>query len=110
MFGRRLPAAVRPALARGERVLAWAATWDSSAIVVTTLGLWLPGRGERLGWHQIHKATWAAGRLTIVPSTFVAAGKGYSVLADDAPVELSLADPGDVPAIVRERVTKSVFS
>ena len=36
------------------------------AVVVTTRGLFLPGR-ERLGWHQIHKASWANPKLTVVP-------------------------------------------
>jgi hypothetical protein len=117
LFRRGLPPAARPALVRGERVLAWSSTSGASTsdtpsgtVVVTNVGVWLPGRTERLGWHQIHKATWSGGRLTIVPSTFVSAGKDYAVLADDAAVDVSLADPGDVPAIVRERVTKSVFS
>ena len=53
----------------------WTATSGSSpgprwtagdgAVVVTTRGLWLPGR-DRLGWHEIHKATWAGPRLTVI--------------------------------------------
>jgi hypothetical protein len=99
---------------RNERVLAWAPTADdaSLAVVVTSLGLWLPGR-PRLGWHQIHKATWSGSRLTVVPSVPVGDGVGedgsaYTVMADDAPVEVTLADPGNVPMSVRQRVTKSV--
>jgi hypothetical protein len=117
VFGRRRkpPANVRPALERNERVLAWARTADdpAAAVVVTNLGLWLPGQDGRLGWHQIHKATWAGSRLTVVPSRPVGDGVGdegspYTVMADDTAVTVSLADPDDVPATVRERVTKSV--
>jgi hypothetical protein len=117
VFGRRRrkpPASLRPALERNERVLAWARSADdpSQAVVVTTLGLWLPGRG-RLGWHQIHKATWSGSRLTVVPSHPVGdgvadEGSAYTVMADDTAISVTLSDPGDVPATVRQRVTKSV--
>ena len=79
-----------PPLERDERVLAWARAADdpAAAVVVTTLGLWLPGRPERLGWHQIHKATWAGSRLTVVPSAARSATAcGYTVMADDTPVD-----------------------
>jgi hypothetical protein len=117
VFGRRRkpPANVRPALERNERVLAWARAADqpSAAVIVTTLGLWLPGREGRLGWHQVHKATWSGSKLTVVPSRPVGDGVGadgpaYTVMADDAAVAVSLADPDNVPPTVRERVTKSV--
>jgi hypothetical protein len=118
VFGRRRrkpPASLRPALERNERVVAWARTADSpaGAVVVTTQGLWLPGRAERLGWHQVHKATWAGSRLTVVPSRAVGdgvadEGSAYTVMVDDDAVVVNLADPDDVPASVRERVTKSV--
>src|SRR3954453_18217137 len=56
LFRRRpkLSAALRPALDADERVLAWAAIDDGTAVVVTNRGLWLPER-DRLGWHDIHK-------------------------------------------------------
>jgi hypothetical protein len=117
VFGRRRrkpPAKLRPALERAERVLAWAQTADdaSHAVVVTTLGLWLPGQ-PRLGWHQIHKATWSGSRLTVIPSVPVGdgvamEGSAYTVMADDAALHVSLTDPGNVPFTVRQRVTKSV--
>ena len=57
-FGRRkLPSSARPTLAKDERVISWASTSDGGPVVVTTLGVWLPGR-DRLSWHRIHKATW----------------------------------------------------
>ena len=116
MFGRRdkPPAKLRPALERSERVLAWARTAEDASlvVVVTNLGLWLPGR-SRLGWHQIHKATWSGSRLTVIPSTPVGEGVGadgsaYTVTVDDAPVQVNLTDPDKVPFTVRQRVTNSV--
>lgn len=110
VFGRRKPpAALRPSLERGERMLAWASTASEpvGAVVVTTLGIWLPGR-ERLGWHQIHKATWSGSRLTVVAAVPQGSADGYTVMADDAPVVVQLADAGDVPEEVRQRVTRSV--
>jgi hypothetical protein len=119
VFGRRRrkpPGKVRPALERNERVLAWApaaAAGAPAAVVATNLGLWLPGHAARLGWHQVHKATWSGSNLTVVPSVRVADGIGsdgspYTVMADDTSVVVSLSDPDDVPAVVRKRVTQSV--
>jgi hypothetical protein len=117
VFGRRRkpPAALRPALERNERVLAWTSTsdGDGGAVVATNLGLWLPGRTARLGWHQVHKATWSGSNLTVVPSVRIADGIGsdgspYTVMADDTTVVVSLSDPDDIPPTVRNRVTKSV--
>jgi len=107
MWGRKpkLPAQLRPALDRDERVLAWAEAGDGVA-VATNRGLWLPGAG-RIGWHQIHKATWGESRLTVVPAEF-RAGEGFGVVADLAPVSVTLRDPGDLPKRVRDRVTSSV--
>lgn len=108
------PAKLRPKLDRSERVLAWApVAGDTPAVAVaTTSGLWLPGR-PRLGWHLIHKATWAGSRLTVVPASPAAQpvtldGVSYTVMADDAPVTVALTEPGDVPDAVRQRVTRSV--
>ncbi len=114
---RRLKAKLRPKLDRAERLLAWApvagqAGDAAGVVVVTTFGLWLPGRA-RLGWHLIHKATWAGSRLTVVPAVptsepVVVERVTYTVMADDAPVTVQLAEPGDVPDAVRQRVTRSV--
>lgn len=106
---RRLPARLRPALAANERVLAWATVADDQAVVVTNLGLHLPDRTERLGWHEIHKATWTGRELIIVPGEVREPDAGgYQVVADLPPVTIPLSDPGDVPKVVRARVTKSV--
>jgi hypothetical protein len=107
MWGRKpkLPAHLRPPLDPDERVLAWAEAEDGAA-VATNRGLWLPG-GGRVGWHEIHKATWGEGRLTVVPAAFEP-GDGFGVAADLAPVAVTLRNPGDLPKRVRDRVTSSV--
>ncbi|ROT27128.1 hypothetical protein [Micromonospora sp. HM5-17] len=117
---RRLPASLRPALERDERVLDWARVGDGGewAVVVTTRGLWLPdlegqvgwlpGVDGRLGWHEIHKAVWSGRELTVVPAQLVEERAGYRVLADGASRTYLLLDPGNVPHQVRVRVTRSV--
>jgi hypothetical protein len=114
LFRRRrtLPAEHRPALDRDERVVAWALS-PQGALVATTRGLWLPGSpqpglGARLGWHEIHKAGWDGTTLRITPARRVEEGPGYEVVADRPSVGFRLDDPGDLPAQVRARVTKSV--
>lgn len=102
----RLPAELRPDLARDERVVAWALA-ESGAAVATNLGLFLPGRA-RLGWHEIHKAAWTGGELVIIPAEVVESRAGYVVTADAPPLRVALADPGRLPHTVRTRVTRSV--
>jgi hypothetical protein len=106
---RKLQSAARPKLARDERIVAWASTSDGPgrAVVVTTLGVWIPGR-DRLGWHQIHKAIWSPPRLTIIGAALIEARPTYDVMADDAPVGVQLADADGVPEEIRKRVTRSV--
>jgi len=104
---RQLPAQHRPALDRDERVVAWAALTGDEVVVATTRGLFLPGR-PRLGWHEIHNATWSGRELTVVPAAVVEERAGYRVVADLPAVTCSLSDPGDLPHQVRTRVTRSV--
>jgi hypothetical protein len=97
-----------PPLAAGERVLAWARLGAGSAVVATNLGLFLPGSGARLGWHEIHKATWDGKELTVVAAGLVERREEYAVVANLPPVSVVPADPGDLPQVVRTRVTRSV--
>ncbi|WP_436837591.1 hypothetical protein [Micromonospora rifamycinica] len=170
LFGRKpkLPSTARPALAAGERVLAWAAVTGNSVsttapatpgadatapattgsgvgvsaapgdgaaasantgaaasaaegaaapvttgsgagvLVATNLGLWLPGREDRLGWHDILKAVWSGRELTVTVAETVAERDGYQVVADRPAGTYLLLDPGDLPHQVRARVTRSV--
>jgi hypothetical protein len=104
---RKLPPAARPPLAADERVLAWAAVGDD-VLVASNLGLWLPGRAERLGWHDILKAVWSGRELTITAAERVAERDGYLVVADRPAETYLLLDPGELPHQVRVRVTRSV--
>jgi len=78
----KLSADRTPALDRDERVIAWADTDSDSVVVATNRGLWLPGEEERLGWHEVHKATWSPPTLTVIPAQSVGEGDGYRVMAD----------------------------
>jgi hypothetical protein len=118
---RRLPAQRRPPLEPDERLVTWGSVPGDGVIAVTTHGIWLPAAG-RLGWHEIHKATWSGRQLALVASREVAATEGevaaaagevgaavgYTVVADEPPVVHMLLDPGNVPLQVRARVTKSI--
>ncbi|TDB99880.1 hypothetical protein E1091_06030 [Micromonospora fluostatini] len=113
LFRRRpkLPPADRPPLETDERVLAWAAAGTGEGdgvLVATNRGLWLPGRAQRLGWHEILKATWSGKELGVTPAEQVAERNGYLVVADLPVQTYPLVDPGDLPYQVRTRVTKSV--
>ncbi|WP_238012006.1 hypothetical protein KZZ52_52610 [Dactylosporangium sp. AC04546] len=113
MFGflkrRRLPAGRRPPLAPDERVVAWAAATGDNVVVATNLGLWLPGADERLGWHELHKATWSGRQLALVAAREVPVeGADYVVMEDLPPLVLTLLDPDRVPEQVRVRVNKSI--
>ncbi|MCW3817647.1 hypothetical protein ONA91_24640 [Micromonospora sp. DR5-3] len=113
LFNRKpkLPPAARPPLAAEERVLAWAAVGNGEGdgvVVASNLGLWLPGRGHRIGWHDILKAVWSGRELTVTPAERVAERDGYLVVADCPAETYLLLDPGDLPHQVRARVTRSV--
>jgi hypothetical protein len=105
---RRLPVQRRPALEPDERIVAWAGAAGDEVVVVTTRGVWLPGAAARLGWHEIHKATWSGPQLALVASREVATAEGYTITADLPPVVHTLLDPGNVPMQVRTRVTRSI--
>ncbi|MDY7088306.1 MAG: hypothetical protein SYR96_24765 [Actinomycetota bacterium] len=103
-----LPSALKPRLDPEERVVAWAPVADDAAVVATNHGLWLPGGGKRLGWHEIHKAAWSGRELRITPAETAEEREGYTVLVDGPIVTVLLLEPGQVPDQVRTRVTKSV--
>jgi hypothetical protein len=105
---RKLPAERRPPLDRHERVTAWAPVDGGGTVVVTDRGLFLPGRKTRLGWHEIHKATWSGRELTVVPAGVVQRRDGYDVVEDRPALSYVLPEAGDVPDQVRTRVTRSV--
>lgn len=108
----RLPPDAYRDFVAGEHVVAWA-PHQHGYVVATNLGLWLPGLPERLGWHEVHKASWSGRALTVVPGQLVAkAGNRpdapVDVVADAEPLVFPLPDPGEVPHQVRQRVDRSV--
>lgn len=113
LFNRRprLPPVRRPPLAVDERVLAWAEVGSGGGegvVVASNLGFWLPGRGHRLGWHDILKAVWSGKELAVTPADRVTERDGYVVVADCPTETYLLIDPGELPHQVRARVTRSV--
>ncbi|MBM2621785.1 hypothetical protein JIG36_40405 [Actinoplanes sp. LDG1-06] len=102
-----LPAALKPALAPEERVVAWSLVTDDTAVVATNHGLWLPGPAF-LGWHEIHKAAWSGRELRLTPAELAEERDGYTVLVDGPIATFLLLSPGELPDQVRTRVTKSV--
>jgi hypothetical protein len=105
---RRLPAERRPPIEPEERIVAWAGATDDEVVVVTNLGVWLPRATARLGWHEIHKATWSGRQLALVASREVGAEEGYAIVADRPAIVHTLLDPDNVPMQVRVRVTRSI--
>lgn len=86
-----------------ERVLAHGADPQARPVVATDGALILqrrPPRFSRLPWDRIDRATFTDGVLTVVTA------------ADDTGpgvrLRIPLADPGQLPEVVRERVTSAV--
>lgn len=102
----RPPAEAVAMLEPGERVTAWAIQADGTAIVATQRGLWHGEGGllRRLPWHDIHKASWDDGVLSIIPGREVEPG----VVVDGPAIRIRLEDVRDLPPEVRTRVTRSV--
>ncbi|MGD9527235.1 hypothetical protein [Pseudonocardia sp.] len=110
LLGREeLPEDFAGTLAGEERVLALAPVVGGGHVVVTSLGMWLP-EGRRVSWHLLSKATWSSGTMGLVEADEVETLEGVVLLADRAPRQLRLAEPGRVPQAVHERVTGSVRS
>jgi len=103
-----LPAERRPRLEPDERVVAWATATGDDVVVATNRGVWLPGAGERLGWHEIHKATWSGRQLALVSACEVAQQEGYFIVEDLPATVHTLLDPDRVPDQVRTRLTRSI--
>jgi hypothetical protein len=84
-------------------------TGGGRALVATNRGLWVPmDPPGRLGWHEINKATWSEDKLAVTAARVAGSGAGYDIVEDLPTVAFALATPGDLPAEVRARVTRSV--
>lgn len=101
LFRRRpVPDAVKAlVLPPGERRVAWALTGAGEPVVAVGGGLLLPGR-ELLLWREVEKAVWARPVLRVLEVAEVA-GTGREHV-------LELEGDGDLPEVVRDRVTTSV--
>jgi len=101
--GDRPPAEASGALDAGDRLLAWTRTDDGGLIAASVRGLRLAD-GRLLPWHTIDKAVWTSPVLSVTEAAEVAPG-----VAEAQPAcGLRLAEPRDLPAVVRSRVTRSV--
>jgi hypothetical protein len=117
----RPPETVRAVVAADpdERVLAWGERVDGGWTVATSRGLRvvpaeraLPAAAEVpvLPWHEIGTARWSAagggGTFTVTPLVEVEPG----VQARLAPQRHVLRDAGDLPAVLRTRVDRTVVT
>jgi hypothetical protein len=118
LFAKRLrpPAELRALFGDHERLLAMAED-GPAAVAATQVGLWLPvaedaGSAEsgrpagwrRIGWDQVVLATWTEGGLQVIEGVLDAAG----VVTDLPPLTLRLAEPRNLPAVVKTRVEASI--
>lgn len=110
LFGSGAPAGLAKRLAPEEHVLAVAEVTGGGEVVATSLGLWLPEFDERIGWHLVSKATWAAGTLTVIAAAEDGRA-GDAVLLRDLPARrFELGRPGRLPSVVQTRVNRSIRS
>ncbi|MEQ3554689.1 hypothetical protein WIS52_29850 [Pseudonocardia nematodicida] len=103
-----VPDAVAEQLAADEAVVATATVTGGGTLVVTSWGVWPPDGSERIGWHQIGKATWDRASLVVTPTVAEEIAPGTELLADVVPRRFRLAEPGTVPEAVQERVNQSI--
>ncbi|SDY11123.1 hypothetical protein SAMN05421504_104539 [Amycolatopsis xylanica] len=107
LLGNRVPDGFDGELAPGEHVLDSAKVDSGGFLLVTPLGLWIPGP-RRVGWHMIAKAAWADGVFTLTEAEETGKAGAAVVLADLKPVTFKLSSPGSVPRMVHQRVTGSI--
>lgn len=108
LFGNGAPDGFTGVLEPEETVIAHAAVQSGGHLVVTSLGLWLPGaEPRRIGWHLISKVKWE-GALRVVEAV-EASSEGPVVLLEDLPAQrFALGDPGRVLRAISQRVEGSI--
>ncbi|MCU1682286.1 MAG: hypothetical protein JWQ81_3025 [Amycolatopsis sp.] len=109
LFGDRTPEGFDGVLDPGEHVLDSAEVTGGGLLVVTPLGLWIPGP-RRVGWHLIAKAAWRDDLIELTESDEVGTAGDAVFLADRAPVRFGLERSGKVPKLIWERVEGSIRS
>ncbi|MGH3929167.1 MAG: hypothetical protein ACRDTF_04240 [Pseudonocardiaceae bacterium] len=105
-----LPTGFVGTLEPDERVVAVAALADGGHLVLTQLGVWVPegALARRVGWHLISKAVWDRGALHLTEAISTGTAGQAVLLSDLPPRRFPLTQPGRVPEVVRERVTRSI--
>jgi hypothetical protein len=81
-------------------------------LVLTQLGIWVPEGAEarRVGWHLVSKAVWDRTALAVTEAISTGTVGGAVLLVDLPPRRFALAQPGRVPEVVQERVTRLIRS
>lgn len=94
------PEPVHALLPPDERLLAWGTTIAGGFVVASNLALYLPDAGgaTRIPYETVQTASWEDPVLNVV------------LVGEDGRHRLvRLAETGDLPAVVRERVTSTVL-
>ncbi|MCP2248960.1 hypothetical protein [Lentzea aerocolonigenes] len=105
LFGNGAPDGFTGELEPDETVIAHAPVQDGH-LVVTSLGLWVPGP-RRIGWHLISKVKWE-GALRVVEA-LEASAEGPVVLLEDLPAQrFAVDDPRRVLRAISQRVEGSI--
>lgn len=108
LFGNGAPDGFTGSLEREETVIAHAPVTGGGHLVVTSLGLWVPGKEpRRIGWHLVSKVKWE-GALRVVEAS-EASAEGPVVLLEDLPAcRFALEDPRRVLRAISQRVEGSI--
>lgn len=107
-----LPEGFAGRLEADEHVLAVATLAPEGHLVLTQLGLWVPegSASRRIGWEWVSKAVWDRDALLLTEAVLQTTA-GEALLLTDLPQRrFVLSEPGKVPEIVRDRVTRSIRS
>jgi hypothetical protein len=105
LFGSGAPDGFTGSLEPDETVIASTAVQDGH-LVVTSLGLWVPGP-RRIGWHLISKVKWE-GALRVVEAQ-EAGVEGRVVLLEDLPAQrFTVDEPSKVLRAISQRVEGSI--
>lgn len=107
-----LPEGFAGRLDSAERIITTGELADSGHLVLTQLGMWVPEGAEarRIGWHLVSKAVWDHEALVVTEAVGIGRVGEAVLLSDLPPRRFTLATPGKVPEVVRQRVTGSIRS
>ncbi|MFD5824807.1 hypothetical protein [Lentzea sp. NPDC060358] len=105
LFGDGSPDGFTGTLEKDETVIAHTAV-QGGHLVVTSLGLWVPGP-RCIGWHLVSKVKWE-GALRVVEAV-EASAEGPVVLLEDLPAQrFAVDDPRRVLRAISQRVEGSI--